>query len=359
MVLYMLETVTAADLLKTTGILTVTPDTPLGQALSKLRSSHDAVFVAEDKNLLGLISPYHVLYKSHFPPETKVRHCLFSPPKISLDTPLPEIAAHMIESKVYFLPVVNKTWEGIVTKNRILELLAQTQLPGAFNRLRRPKPMITIGDNASVGRARNLMKQSGISRLLVIDPEGDLQGIITRFDLRLAFIGHPEPIPSLSIRPYIKPSVITSPQKSSPETLINLLIKHNVGSVVLVKNTDKPIGIVTTKDILQILTELVPATGVDIDLTIDEGFTAKPLLLQVLQKSLDKLRRHDDITDVSLKLRLHHNQAKQISRYEITLSCHHHKKGSVVAKTEHPEWKVALHEALDKLEHQISHRHYG
>src|SRR4030043_1215096 len=108
----------ALDLLQTEDIIPCEPTSNLSQALAKLTSSHDAVFVVGKKqNLLGVISPYYVLIQGNYPPTTKVENCLYSPPKLKESTALPDIVRNMIESKVYYLPVYsqNGSWSGIVT----------------------------------------------------------------------------------------------------------------------------------------------------------------------------------------------------------------------------------------------------
>src|SRR3990170_7197833 len=125
----MSQEITAGDLLKTEGIITCAPSATLSQALAKLNSSHDAVFVADGKKLLGLITPYYVMFRANFPPTTKVQHCLFSPPKLRLSTPIWEIAKQMVLAKVYFLPIFSDTneWLGIVSVYSLLRKVAQQE----------------------------------------------------------------------------------------------------------------------------------------------------------------------------------------------------------------------------------------
>src|SRR3989344_3190586 len=95
--------ITARELLKTTGIILASPDDLLGSVLSRLGRSHDVAFVVQGELLLGVVNPHYVLFKKNFPPETKVKHCLFHPPKLSLDSSLWDIITIMRESRLYFL----------------------------------------------------------------------------------------------------------------------------------------------------------------------------------------------------------------------------------------------------------------
>ncbi len=358
---------TAQDLLKTDGIITSSPDEFLSHALSQLSSSHDAVFVVEKSNVLGVINPYHVLFKSKYPPETKLRHCLFSPPKLHLDTSLAEIASLMVESKVYFLPVYSskEEWVGIVTKNRILETLSASTLPPQLNRIRQPKRMITIKPNETISKARKRMQQSGVSRLLVTDAEGDLLGILTRYDLRIPYAHPAESVSSFSrvgqktantddpINTYMKKNVVTAPHMSTPQNLIQLMLDKNVGSVVLVNDLNRPVGFVSTKDVLQVLAQSDDGAVEDVHITTTDGFLVTPLFKQLLTQSFDKLKRHHDVARLDVNVKVEKNAAKKISRHVITLRANRPRKGLIVAKTEHQEWRRALSEALHKLKSQV------
>src|SRR3990167_3843963 len=88
----------ASDLLKTDGVLLGEPDETLAQAISRITRTHDAIFVFDDtKKFLGVINPYYTIFKSNFPPETKLAHCIFHPPIIAPDTTLWRSEEHTSE----------------------------------------------------------------------------------------------------------------------------------------------------------------------------------------------------------------------------------------------------------------------
>ena len=94
------------DIIKTEGIIKLLPDDTLSYALAKMRTSHDASFVFDEKNqFLGVINPYYALIKSSYPGNAKVKHCLYHPPKININFPPAKVAGLFSESKVHYLPV--------------------------------------------------------------------------------------------------------------------------------------------------------------------------------------------------------------------------------------------------------------
>lgn len=363
----MLEFISAKDLLKTDNLLTVTPDASLAQALAKLRSSHDAVFVVDDKRLLGLISPYHVLFHAKVPPQAKVKNCLFSPPKLKLHTKLPQIARHMLESKVYYLPVFDEAdhWLGIVTKGHVLQTLHKNpQPPTLFANLFKPKRLTIVKETTTLGEARNLMKKSGVSRLIVTNDTDVLRGILTRYDLRQAFStpkssqkflsrsGNKMRSSSQEIRPYIKKHVITARHDDSFPKILSLLIENDIGSVVLVSPGFKPICIISVRDILRVLAaQRKPFVG---KLQISgDALPKSTLALQLLRQSFTRLHKKDNRLNLNALIKVEKNAQGLPSRYSIGLTATHLHAPRANAKSISPDWQVALRLAIKKIEAQL------
>src|SRR3989344_5586915 len=94
------------DIIKTDRIIKISPDETLSQAVSQLRTSHDAAFIFDSENkLMGVINPYYSLIKSSYPGNSKVKHCLYHPPKLYINYPITKVAELFIESKIHYLPV--------------------------------------------------------------------------------------------------------------------------------------------------------------------------------------------------------------------------------------------------------------
>ena len=290
-------TLTAKDLVKTEGILTARPEDSLSSALAKIHSSHDAVFVSQKNTLLGVISPYHVLYRSHFPGATKVKNCLFLAPKLKPDTKITDIARLMLEAKVYFLPVVTDSgkWLGIVSYRRLLRQL------DSFKIL--PKPLVTIKDNLTVSQARNLMKTSGVASLIVVNPTGRLTGILTRYDLSQTM----DLSPATPVKAYIKHAVATFRPADNPVTVVNQMLDRRIGSLVMINQNYQPVGLLSIRDCLaalahptaapfkQALTVRITKVKSGFETLIRSGQTAAHAVgkykKQALRKSLERLSR--------------------------------------------------------------------
>ncbi|HBU21357.1 TPA: hypothetical protein DEB02_00270 [Candidatus Beckwithbacteria bacterium] len=357
----------AKDFLKTEGILTGEPNDSLASALAKLNSSHGAVFVTEGKKLLGLISPYHVLYRSNFPGESKLKNCLFRPPKLSPDTPVAKIARLMVESKVYYLPVVDleDNLLGIVSYRRILRWLKDNGLIGEFGDLMKPKAMISIKEDEALGRARTLMKPGGVSRLMVTAPSGKLIGILTRYDLRLALAepqnsqkswsraGSKDGLADRQVRPYIKRAVATLGRDKDIKQAIELILTRTIGSVVFVNNKYQPVGLVSVHDILNRLAEREQGSKNPLSFNLPDGFRYRETLKRKVRKSFRKLSRRGKILTYRVTVKQKLNRAGKVSRYEVIIGVKLPNRAELSTKVVEYDAVKAVNQALDKIAAQM------
>jgi len=255
------------SLLKTNNIIKVSPSENLSAVLNKLSTSHDAAFVFDNGRYLGVINPYYSVIRFSYPANTKVAHCLFHPPRVYLNTPINKVAKFFIESKIHYLPVFNEKDEflGIVSARRFLTLF---QNSGVFkisieNYLKiRKKPLYVVGDKDNISRAISIFKEKRISKLVVVDNQMKLKGILSYYDL-IDFLAIPKisvqrgdrvgtkiNFYHYSVNQFAKTLVLTLQLKDSLERVLNLILEKKIGSVVIVDDQRHPQAIITTKDLL-------------------------------------------------------------------------------------------------------------
>jgi CBS domain-containing protein len=124
-------------------------------------------------------------------------------------TPLKEIARRLTEHGVSAMPVLDE-------EDRLLGVVSEADLVGQEARgarrdvrgrpfRREPPaggtakdlmttPVITVSSGTAVARAARLMQARGVKRLVVVDPEGRLVGIVSRADLVRVFLRDDEDI---------------------------------------------------------------------------------------------------------------------------------------------------------------------
>jgi len=139
------------------------PDETLGSVLSQVSSSHAAIFVFNTSNtFVGLISPQKTLYSSNYPYKTKISSILFKPPTITKNTPIYEVAEHMLATRIYSLPVltVDGSVEGVIFAKDILsQIIGTPSLLQFLSNIIKPHYPITAHKNSTVKDIYHLMKE--------------------------------------------------------------------------------------------------------------------------------------------------------------------------------------------------------
>ena len=360
-----MSTITAQDILKTNAIIKGSTNDTLKQALATLTRSHDAMFVFDDKNkFVGIISPYYVIFKSKYPPETKLINCLYKPPKITLSTSIWDIAKLMVESKVYYLPVItNGTFLGIVTANRILKTIAELK-PKQPIQIKTSGLLITIKHSATLSDAYQLMRDKQISRLPVVNQTERLIGIVTRFDIQEAF-AKPKKKPRFLSRSgnkvaelnqpldkYYKKLVVTLPVDTNGNKIVQTPIENNVGSVVVIDKNRKPVEIVSVHDILDAVNHARPSGGPNIIIDAPSEFIHESQLSELCGAYLKQFSRRYNVYKLNVHVKVIKNAAGEIKKYGFQMKA----AGSThtwLSKDDGFDWKQTARNALAKLERQM------
>lgn len=260
-----------ATIVKTDNIITVTPDVSLAQALAHLSTSHDAAFVFDEKQkYLGVVNPYYALIRSSHPGNAKIVNCLHHPPKIYIDYPLPKVATLLIESKIHYLPVFDRkdNFLGIISARRLLSKLSHLEVfkkPIAEAIRFKRRPLTVVYEDETVAQAINLFKSTKLSKLVVINRDMKLKGILSYYDLiafmldgkkpgggRKEIVGNKVHLFNQRVRNYMKTYVLSLKKDNFVADAFKLILDKKIGSVVVVDGDRHPTGIVTTRDLLRL-----------------------------------------------------------------------------------------------------------
>jgi diguanylate cyclase (GGDEF)-like protein/PAS domain S-box-containing protein len=143
---------------------------------------------------------------------------------------------------------------GILTERDIIYLMGNNvefdtvSLQSVMN-----SPVIAISEETEIPEAANLMVINGLRRLIVVDGEHNIIGIVTQTDI----------IKNLSIDSFIsfrkaeqimRRKVISIRRKVSLLKAIELMAKNRI-SCVLVTEDNRPVGIITERDITKAVAE--------------------------------------------------------------------------------------------------------
>ncbi len=123
-------------------------------------------------------------------------------------------------------------------------------------------PVATVRADAGLDEAHRIMGERDVSALPVVDPEGGLVGIIRRSDLlragREGTGRRPRDanlsLPSASVSDEMSLHVPSLPPDAELVEAARLMVRHRTHRVVVVDGA-KPVGIVTTRDMMRALEE--------------------------------------------------------------------------------------------------------
>ena len=257
------------NIIQTEDTIKVSPHDTLSFALNKLSSAHDAAFVFSDKNkYLGVINPYYCVIKTSSPSNAKVEHALYHAPHVKLRHPVSKIAQLMIESKIHYLPVFDDKEEfvGYISARSLLRRLENldiftTKIEEVLSR--KKIPLITVFEDDPLVYAMQKLKKFRVSKLVVVNKEMRLRGILSYYDL-IAYLASPKKrekqdksgdkvgLQSKSVRHFLKTYVLTLSKDDYLRDALHLILEKKIGSVVIVDGQNRPINIITTKDLLSL-----------------------------------------------------------------------------------------------------------
>lgn len=247
------------------NIIKVSPEDTLSHVFSLLSSSHDAAFVFDDGQFLGIINPYYAVIKKSYPANTKAKHCLVHPPKVDINFPLKKVASLMIDSKIHYLPVwENQKFAGIISARRILSAIQNSpELSIKLSEyIKNRKPLVTVSQEDFLSKALSFFKTYKISKLVVISPDFKLKGILAHYDVISYLVtpkvrqhfgmreGNKIPILKQYVKNFMKTTVLTLRPSSNLTDACEMILNKKIGSVVLVDTENHPLSIVTTQDLL-------------------------------------------------------------------------------------------------------------
>jgi len=128
---------------------------------------------------------------------------------------------------------------------------------------KRWKPLITVRFDDSINNALNLFKSKKISKLVVVDYQGKLKGVLSYYDL-INFIispkfkeskgdriGNKGSFYNYHVKTFAKSYVLTMNKEKSLHEVIDTIINKKIGSVIIIDKERRPLDIITSSDILK------------------------------------------------------------------------------------------------------------
>jgi CBS domain-containing protein len=142
---------------------------------------------------------------------------------------------------------------GIVTEKSIDNFLYKDIISRSLDEIRLDQAMqtnlITVTEDTDIKTCAQLMLDNQISSLIVVDDNGNLTGIFTKTDLTEVYSKYYES--GNLVEDHMTAKVFTVVPSHSIHTVLATMVRNKISRIVVVRG-QKPVGMVTTRDLLPI-----------------------------------------------------------------------------------------------------------
>jgi CBS domain-containing protein/ribosome-associated translation inhibitor RaiA len=355
----------------TTEFIEVDVGTRMGKVRSMFENGNPkGIIVTNDGEYEGVISEREVL-QSHVEDDAKVA-ALTKPsrstpsPKVDRQEDIRETARVLVESNAKVAPVFeNGDLWGVITDDAILEAVLENLDALTVEDIYTDEP-ITLTEDDGIGKAINLLREHGISRLPVMNENGYLSGVVTTHDIADFVIrenhttttgdrvGDSDRLLDVPIYDIMTSPVETTTLDTSAKAAVEAMLKDDyAGLMVTPKDDDRVvIGVITKTDVLRALT-FTEEDHMDVQITnisMLDTITRESIVESIEQVS-DK---YADMQVMHAHVRFHEHNEKlrgtPLVQCQIRLRTN---KGQVAGTGEGYGAENSFRVALDKLERNV------
>lgn len=329
-----------------------------------------ALVVKENGKIIGVIRERDLIRGSAMtnPHETKIKSFTIRTGIIDYrDLDVEKVVRRFIEDSTPFV-IINKDGNyGIIYINDFLEVI-KSEIGSVRARNVMNPDVIVVNAHDSAGKALSLMRTNGVDRLVVVDDNHRVVGVITGKDIvdriiaprRKARIGdvkgEKEKTMAIMVESIMSYPPITCYRDDSLADIIDLMIKHKVSSIVVVDPDGTPEGIITKKDILEkFVAEKAPSGELRVEIIV-RGTEIDEFDQMALQDDIQKFMRKftnfigDAVMFVYIKQHKERFRALPLIHVRIKLASD---RGIFFATGEGWGVEFAVHATLKKLEREI------
>lgn len=326
-----------------------------------------ALPVFKNDKFTGIVT-LRSLIERNAPPHTKVKRLILKPPKINPEDSFVVGVKKVLRTGFGAATVFEEeNFKGILSEYEIIEISSKGDELGdrKINEII-SKPHI-LKENEDIGKARVLMREKNISRLPIVNENEELTGSLDLMDLirtiqpkqkigKGDFSGEKQPSYDVPVSAIMNDTPLTTKRDVNLKDLSRKMNKKQEYSAVIVKN-EKPVGIVTSKDIMEVISSLEEKKGVYVQIAGMPDVTSftKEKVYEAVNTTVRKIGRiYEDLEYLVLHIKSHQKNGRR--KYSVRTRFMT-PVGIFVSKSWAWELLDAVDEALEKLETQIMKDH--
>ncbi|OAQ54556.1 hypothetical protein HTG_03095 [Natrinema mahii] len=355
----------------TTEFIEVDVGTRMGKVRSMFEDGNPkGIIVTNDGDYEGVISEREIL-QSHVEDDAKVA-ALTKPsrstpsPKVDRQEDVRETARVLVESNAKVAPVFeNGDLWGVITDDAILEAVLENLDALTVEDIYTADP-VTVTEDDGVGKAINLLREHGISRLPVMNENGYLSGVVTTHDIADFVIrenhttttgdrvGDSDRLLDVPIYDIMTSPVETTTLDTTAEVAVETMLDNDYAGLMVTPEDDDRvvIGVITKTDVLRALT-FTEEEHMDVQITnisMLDTITREG----IVESIEDVVDKYQDMQVMHAHVRFKEHQERlrgtPLVQCQIRLRTN---KGQVAGTGEGYGSENAFRVALDKLERNV------
>ena len=340
---------------------------PLLEKLERDRAN--AILVEEDGKIVGVVREKDLIRGSVLknPHETKVKSLLVRTGKIDLNELDPyKVARRFVEDSTPFVIIqLEKNKVGVIYINDFLNAIKEEFGDMKVREVMNPE-VITVRRFDSAAKALSVMRNYGIDRVVVVDENNKVIGILTGKDVVDRVIsprkrarmgdssGEKEKTLSIMVESIMSSPVISVTRNDTVADVIEMMVENRISSVVVTRD-GLPDGIVIKKDILEYYLRKESKKGFNIQITTSD-ISLDDFDREAIVQDFDKLmRKFADFLGESflfVYIKRHKEYFRNLPLIHVRLKLTS-EKGNFMVSGESWGVEYAVHVALKKLEREI------
>ena len=276
--------------------VTAQNDKSIGSIKNKMEEEEiRAIPVVDSKNgLEGVIGYRDLIRFIQFNPETtKLSKVMHQPPEFDTDESLVELCDLRINSgRKLLVHTSGNELKGVIGDQEFVEAFNDTEeIEDVETRDIHTSELINVFEQDTLEEARHVMLDNNISRLPVLDKNGELTGILHSTDLLQTMVSRQAPdaggtsggrsgsnevniaggnekekMSEIPVSELMKRKVFTSEEHMRGDKAIQQMIDEETHEIIFVDDR-YPESIVTVKDFIEFIAELAPGNTVLVSLT--------------------------------------------------------------------------------------------
>lgn len=284
----------------------------ISDALKEMaHESERQLFVADGTNLVGVVT-LRSLMDARSPLQTKVENVCFMPMRLSKKFDAGDALEFMLKTGLDALPVIEN--EELIGQVNIDTLLSDVEPEGVVADYMTPEPM-TITPETTVSKARSIMRNYGIHRLLISKDGKKLDGIVTASDIvrkvlvpvereRKGDMGEKKiSMYGMPVSSFMTENVETISASQTAKDALNIMIEKDLKALPVVEGKEL-VGILTKRTIVKTaMPKSKKGAWVRISGAEKLDYFTVSLIHKVVRDYVKKLSRKEKFNELELTLK--------------------------------------------------------